>query len=394
MNRGVNSIAAILCFAGAGCQAVPQAVEVRSLPNPGAAIEDLGDARAQLALGNSGLALEGFRKVLRAQPDNPEAYAGIAKCYEAMGRFDLARKNYEAALAFAPKNPTLLSRFAVAAAAAQGVPVAAVQQSSVAAAPEPPAALVLQAPVPTASPAAPAHHAPTALAQQAPAPVVHVTAAAPPVPAPAPVKPQAVILSEVPAVEVTSESIATLSKSEDMQALAAAGPSITVALPPARPATPRAELLAARSRALAEALGPGPRLERMSPGEVALVTTGKPMWKATVVAQSRTSTTVRWIPMSRVASANIRVLNAARRQGLAAQSRALLLDRGWRKIEIGDALAIREESFVIYPESRRTLARSLAAQFGLTSLVRGKDDVLIVVLGRDAARRAAAQARG
>jgi hypothetical protein len=91
---------------------------------------------------------------------------------------------------------------------------------------------------------------------------------------------------------------------------------------------------------------------------------------------------------------NIRVLNAARRQGLAAQGRALLLQRGWRKIEIGDALAARDDSMVIYPAARRSLARSLAAQFGLSSLVRGKDDVLIVVLGRDAARRAPAQTRG
>ena len=51
----------------------------------------LADAAAQLALGNVGLALEGFRKALREQPDSADAYAGIANCYEAMGRFDLAR---------------------------------------------------------------------------------------------------------------------------------------------------------------------------------------------------------------------------------------------------------------------------------------------------------------
>jgi tetratricopeptide (TPR) repeat protein len=344
MSRGVRNFAAIFCFAAAGCQAGPGAITVRALPNPGANLDSLADARAQLALGNSGLALEGFRKVLRAQPDNAEAYAGIAKSYEAMGRFDLARKNYEIALAFAPKNPALLSGFAVAAAAAQ-----------------------------------PSRPAPDAMREDEATPTEVAF----------------LVPREIPAVQVTSDPIAkTLSQDEAARALAAAGPSITMALPPPRPASPLTEA-AARQAAVAAAFQAGPRLERMSPGEVALVTTGKPVWKAAVVAQSRTSTTVRWIPMTRMASRpNIRVLNAARRQGLAAQGRALLLQRGWRKIEIGDALAARDDSMVIYPAARRSLARSLAAQFGLSSLVRGKDDVLIVVLGRDAARRAPAQTRG
>src|SRR4029079_13183643 len=142
-------------------------------------------------------------------------------------------------------------------------------------------------------------------------------------------------------------------------------------------------------------LARGPYLERLSPGEVALVTDGRPAWRAQVVAQNRTSTTVRWVPiMSAEARPNIRILNAAQRQGIAAMTRTVLLDRGWRKIQIGDAADVRERSVVIYPASRRTLGRSLAAQFGFPSQLQGDSGVLIVLLGRDAARPVVSARRG
>ena len=72
----------------------------------------LAEGRAALALGNVGTALEAFRKALREQPESIEALAGIAACYERMGRYDLSRVNYEAALAIAPNNPILLNSLA------------------------------------------------------------------------------------------------------------------------------------------------------------------------------------------------------------------------------------------------------------------------------------------
>ena len=81
---------------------------------------------------------------------------------------------------------------------------------------------------------------------------------------------------------------------------------------------------------------------------------------------------------------NIRLLNAARRQGLAASTRAVLLDRGWRKIAIGDALQTRDRSVVIYPASRRELGVKLAAQFGFRSEVSTRVEGVVVLLGRDA----------
>jgi hypothetical protein len=91
---------------------------------------------------------------------------------------------------------------------------------------------------------------------------------------------------------------------------------------------------------------------------------------------------------------NIRLLNAARHQGLAARTRNVLLGRGWRLIEIGDAAEVRTTSLVIYPASRQALGRSLAAQFGFRSAVTGKSDQLVVLLGRDAAAMRAIRARG
>jgi hypothetical protein len=141
--------------------------------------------------------------------------------------------------------------------------------------------------------------------------------------------------------------------------------------------------------------GRGPYLERLSPGEVALVTDGRPAWRAQLVAQTRTSTTVRWVPiMTAEARPNIQILNAAQHQGLAAKTRTVLLDRGWRKIQIGNAADMRERSVVIYPASRRTLGRSLAAQFGFPSQLQGESGVLVVLLGRDAARPVASATRG
>jgi hypothetical protein len=140
---------------------------------------------------------------------------------------------------------------------------------------------------------------------------------------------------------------------------------------------------------------PGPRLERMSFGEVALVTIQAPVWRGQVVSRSAQSVTVRWVPLSTASvRPNIRLLNAARRQGLAANTRQYLLGRGWRKIEIGDSAQLREQSVVLYPAARPALGRSLAAQFGFRARAVERSDVFVVLLGRDAPLGRASQPRG
>ena len=72
----------------------------------------VAEGNAQLALGNVGLAIEAYRKALRDQPDSVAAMAGLATCYDRMGRYDLSRRHYEMALAVAPANTDLYSLFA------------------------------------------------------------------------------------------------------------------------------------------------------------------------------------------------------------------------------------------------------------------------------------------
>jgi hypothetical protein len=168
--------------------------------------------------------------------------------------------------------------------------------------------------------------------------------------------------------------------------------SITVALPPPRPAP---ALPARHDQEPQVAIAPSsePRLVRLSRGEVALVTSGRPLWPSQSVSQSFASTTVRWVPLrDSTAKPNVQILNAARRQGLAGSARTVLLDRGWRKIAVGDAPATRATSVVYYPRNRSVLGHSLAAQFGVSA--RQIDgDVLFLVLGRDATNLVGSQRR-
>lgn len=426
MRGGAKSLVVTAALAAAGCATGASNVEIRPLADPSAKLKSGGShlalAKGQLALGNVGLALEGFRMVLREQPASTEAYAGIAACYSQMGRFDLARQNYEAALAIAPSDPALLGALA-ATLDAQGMRTEAAEVRSEAAQlqsasaaldapdiePQPRAAVAAAAPPPP--PPRPAAR-PVSIVPVVALPIVRaapagpsVTVKLPPARAVAPLagasvpRPQ---LQMPQAVDVRSEPWSHLAGVPLAAMVRAAAASVTVALPPARPVQapvapaepPRAPLR------LPDALvdmrsEPSPHLERISLGEVALITSARPtVWRRQLGGQTAQSTTVRWVPL-REASARptIRLLNAARAQGLAARTRSYLLDRGWRKIAIGDASATRATSVVYYPAHRQATARSLAAQFGFRATEATNGNELIVLLGRDATLRRALQTR-
>ena len=309
----------MLLAAAASCTSPQPDIKVRataSLPS----VEGLGEAKGQLALGNVGLALEGFRNVLRDNPGNIEAAVGIAHCYEQMGRFDLSRRWFETALASAPENAAVLADFA------------------------------------------------DSLQRQGK-------------------------LSEAAAVRAEAAKIASAkmsiapSASLDSAPIVALGEvasSVTIALPP--PAPPEPAIAAPDRRPPAEIAssdsGPaGPRLERLTLGEVALITRPGPVWTGQLVDRSRTSATFRWVEIRPVA----RLLNAARVEGLAARTRGKLVARGWKGIAIGDAPAVRSKTLVLYPEYRREMALRLAAQFGFRHLQSFSGSEIVVLLGRDAA---------
>ncbi|WP_219892830.1 LytR C-terminal domain-containing protein [Aquisediminimonas profunda] len=62
----------------------------------------MSQGRALFARGEYALAIEEFRKAVREAPQSPEGYNGLASAYDMIGRFDLASRNYELALAYAP----------------------------------------------------------------------------------------------------------------------------------------------------------------------------------------------------------------------------------------------------------------------------------------------------
>jgi Flp pilus assembly protein TadD len=444
MNGGVKGLLVAASFAAAGCASAPNAVEIRPVADPGSKLRAgndlLADAKGQLALGNVGLALEGFRKAARDYPDNAEAFAGMAACYEAMRRYDLAEMKYQAALALAPRSPTLLAKLAVAldqqgkaeAAAEVRGEIAELASASAAldqaqADPEP--AVASLQPAQTVSVAIPAPK----LAASGPValPVMAKSAEQPDTAIPAPdlaarqqvnvlvgVAPKLTAISVgqlAPVINVPAEPVPSmipgprLTYQAKVNVVAGLSPRLNPVsvgqLAPvlAGPAEPVPAMIPAprlndqaKVNVVADLKSQlAPRLERMSLGEVALLTGGGPVWRGQVVARTPQKLTVRWIPVTTAAARpNIRLLNAARVQGLAARNRSYLLDRGWRKIEIGDANATRERSVVLYPAMRPMLGRSLAAQFGFRAQPTASSEVFVVLLGRDAAGLRAAPTRG
>jgi tetratricopeptide (TPR) repeat protein len=357
-------------LAAAGCAAAPGEVKIRPIADPGAKLrtgdDRLGVARGQLVLGNVGLALEGFRRAAREQPDSAEAFAGMAACYDAMARYDLAQVNYEAALALAPRDPALLTALAVSLQRqGKGQAAAAVREEV---AQLNAAALVLEQ--------AQAELETTPRTVEA-APVVTVALPAPQVGATVAVTlPRAHPLGTLPARPLAASNVAV---------------TMPVDVPVLRMPTPQSaqQITVALSSVLL------PLMQRMSLCEVALLTGSGPIWRPQVVASTPQKLTVRWVSLTTAsARPNIRLLNAARRQGLAARNRDYLLGRGWRKIEIGDASELRELSLVLYPAARPTLGRRLAAQFGFRSRAVDKGETFVVLLGRDAATARRAQVRG
>jgi len=442
MNGGVKGLLVAASFAAAGCAAAPNGVEIRPIADPSSKLrpgaDGLADAKGQLAVGNVGLALEGFRKVARDYPDNAEAFAGMAACYEAMRRYDLAESKYQAALALAPRNTALLAKLAAAldqqgkadAAAEVRGEIAQIASASAAldqAEPDPQPATASLVPAQTVSVTIPAPK----LTASGPVALPALVAEQPATPIPAPrltdteqvnllagLSPRLNPMSVgqlAPVINAPAEPVPTMipgprltyqAKVNVVAGLAPRLNSVSVGqLAPelAMPSEPVPMMIPAprlNDQAKVNVVAGlqtqlAPRLERMSLGEVALLTGGGPVWRGQVVARTPQKLTIRWVPVTTAAvRPNIRLLNAARVQGLAARNRSYLLDRGWRKIEIGNATQTRERSIVLYPAMRPMLGRSLAAQFGFRAQPTNSSEVFVILLGRDAAGLRAAPTRG
>lgn len=131
----------------------------------------------------------------------------------------------------------------------------------------------------------------------------------------------------------------------------------------------------------------GPRIERLSLGEVMLVTS-RPARAAYVVLKADAPGV--HAPRARMASgSSVTILNAARVERLAANTRVRLQQLGWRQVSIGNAPRMLAVSRITYPQHRTAEAQRIARQLGIDLRVANvrKDEKLIVQLGRDMARR-------
>lgn len=142
---------------------------------------------------------------------------------------------------------------------------------------------------------------------------------------------------------------------------------MTVSLPPQRPV---------------QVSDSGARLERLSSGEVALITSDRSPWIARRVASTPRSVTIRFDKREAMV-----VLNAARVAGIAARTRDYLARRGFAGASIGDAPATRRQTLIRYPEAARGQAERIAAQFPFPARLEPGKGPLTLLVGRDAALR-------
>src|SRR5204862_1032326 len=113
--------------------------------------------------------------------------------------------------------------------------------------------------------------------------------------------------------------------------------------------------------------------------EVALITATGPRWKPIFAQPVRIAAGIAPARMLEV-----RVLNAARIDKLAARTRAFLSRYGWREMAVGDAAAVRARSLIVYPQGTQLAASRLSARLGFAMAERADVRQVTILLGRDA----------
>lgn len=180
MKRNLASRAALigLVVATSGCTSSAKRTALPEGTRFTAATDASSVAAARLlADGNYGLAIEMYRRILVATPEDAAAVEGLALCYDRLRRYDLSDVYFQKALALAPRNDAFYRAYAASltaqgrhdAAALLDVDMRAMLASASAtpAAPSPPTPPVAPPP-PTAAPAL----ASAAAVPVVPAPVV------------------------------------------------------------------------------------------------------------------------------------------------------------------------------------------------------------------------------
>src|SRR3546814_13641280 len=100
----------------AGCSSAQMPSNVRwSGQTPDAASADASyhytRGKAQLAARHASIALDGFRKALRLNPNSLDSLTGLGADYDRMGRFALSRNYYERAPGLDPDSRMIPNNF-------------------------------------------------------------------------------------------------------------------------------------------------------------------------------------------------------------------------------------------------------------------------------------------
>jgi hypothetical protein len=288
------------CMTSAGPIAFPDGTRFTS--NSAAS---LTTADRLLADGNYGLAIEMYRRMLAAAPDNADAVEGLALSYDRLRRYDLSDVYFQKALALAPRNDAFYRAYGASLttqgrqdeAALLDVDRRAMLAGAQAAATTPP-----QQPAAATAPSTVAAATPSR--EAAPAPVAPVLAGAATVPVVAPP-----MSSPRARLEQLAPGVVRLTLPPEMRSVGGATVSI--------PIPPRASAIASRP-----AVAPPP-----SPAG---------------------------------ALRNTMVINAIGRKGVAARVQSFLAGRGWQPLDRGDSGMRIATSRILYPPVAEATARKLA----------------------------------
>ncbi|MBY8826482.1 LytR C-terminal domain-containing protein [Sphingomonas colocasiae] len=109
--RGRSARLTIMMLLLASCAREAPRFQARALPTAEQGAP-LAQGRMLAGRGEHALAIDAFRKAVRADPENVGAYRGLAASYDAIGRFDLGGRYHELALALAPRDPALREEMA------------------------------------------------------------------------------------------------------------------------------------------------------------------------------------------------------------------------------------------------------------------------------------------
>jgi hypothetical protein len=115
MKRNLASRAALigLFLATSGCTSSAKRTALPEGTRFTAATDASSVAAARLlADGNYGLAIETYRRILVATPDDASAVEGLALCYDRLRRYDLSDIYFQKALALAPRNDAFYRAYA------------------------------------------------------------------------------------------------------------------------------------------------------------------------------------------------------------------------------------------------------------------------------------------